>query len=129
MICSVHIRNMSLLMRVERMNKGIVCVEEMGKRLGGYVLDKNSREEERRWCVACCVSEFYRLGLSFSSARFAPLLKTLCGSKRRCRVCRKVGEPLRSGSIVCFRQCLCFSCACICCSMSLIAFHSLCRLL
>jgi hypothetical protein len=50
---------MSLFIRVERMNKDIVCVEEMGKRLGGYVLDKNSREEERRWCVACCVSVFY----------------------------------------------------------------------
>ena len=49
MFCSVHIRNMSLFMRVERMNKDTVCVEEMGKRLGGYVLDKNSREEERRW--------------------------------------------------------------------------------
>ena len=53
-LCSIQTRH--LFTRVQRKNKGLVCVEKWEKSLGGHVAVRNSEENEERSCVSCVVS-------------------------------------------------------------------------
>ena len=62
-LCSIQTRH--LFTRVQRKNKGLVCVEKWGESLGGHDVVRNSGDNEERWCVLCLVSVFRSSLLSF----------------------------------------------------------------
>ena len=53
-LCCIQTRH--LFTRVQRKNKGLVCVEKWGESLGGHVVVRNSEDNEERSCVPCLVS-------------------------------------------------------------------------
>jgi hypothetical protein len=53
-LCSIQTRH--LFTRVQRKNKGLVCVEKWGESLGGHVVVRNSEENVEMSCVYCVVS-------------------------------------------------------------------------
>ena len=56
-LCSIQTRH--LFTRVQRKNKGLVCVEKWGESLGGHDVVRNSGDNEERRCVLCLVSFFF----------------------------------------------------------------------
>ncbi len=62
-LCSIQTRH--LFTRVQRKNKGLVCVKKWGESLGGHDAVRNSGDNEERWCVLCLVSVFRSSLLSF----------------------------------------------------------------
>ena len=62
-LCSIQTRH--LFTRVQRKNKGLVCVEKWGESLGGHDVVRKSGDNEERWCVLCLVSVFRSSLLSF----------------------------------------------------------------
>ena len=66
-LCSIQTRH--LFTRVQRNNKGLVCVEKWGESLVGHDVVRNSGDNEERRCVLCLVSFFSFVSLVFFSAR------------------------------------------------------------
>jgi hypothetical protein len=53
-LCCIQTRH--LFTRVQRKNKGRVCVEKWGESLGGHVVVRNSEDNVEMSCVYCVVS-------------------------------------------------------------------------